>query len=109
VGDTEIETANGLVQPAIGSAIATKRSTRDEKTRSCMFDLWSLQTALTLIEDRHCRLSLACMPSTIGHVISTPQSHEGVTFGLASRQSIIASALTLAAALGSTFVTSAAA
>jgi hypothetical protein len=109
VGDTESETANGLVQPAIGSAIATKSSTRDKKTRSCMVDLWSLQTALTLIEDRHGRLSLACMPSTIGHVISTPQSHEGVTFDLASRQSISASALTLAADVGSTFVTSAAA
>jgi hypothetical protein len=45
VGETESETANGLVQPAIGSAIATKRSTRENRTRSCMVDLWSLQTA----------------------------------------------------------------
>jgi hypothetical protein len=109
VGDTEIETANGLVQPAIGSAIATKRSTRGDKTRSCMVDLWSLQTALTLSKDRHGRLSLACMPSTIGHVISAPQSHEGVTFGLASRQSISASALTLSADASVTLVMCAAA
>ncbi len=108
VGDTEIETANGLVQPAIGSAKAIRRSSRGDKTRSCMVDLWSLQTALTLIEDRHCKLSLACMPSTIGHVISAPQSHEGVTFGLASRQSISASALTLNADVYMTMVTCAA-
>ncbi len=50
VGETEIETANGLVQPAIGSAIAMRRSSRGERTRSCMVDLRSLQTALTLIE-----------------------------------------------------------
>ena len=77
VGDTEIETANGLVQPAIGSAIATKRSTRDEKTRSCMVDLWSLQTALTLMGYRRGILSLACMPSTIGHE-SMHRSHTKV-------------------------------
>jgi hypothetical protein len=69
-----------------------------------MVDLWSLQTALTLIEDRHGRLSLACMPSTIGHVISAPQSHEGVTFGSASRQSISASALTSSADVNMTMV-----
>jgi hypothetical protein len=44
VGDTEMETANGLVQPAIGSAIAMRRSTRGDRTRSCIIDLRSLQT-----------------------------------------------------------------
>ena len=44
VGDTEMETANGLVQPAIGNAIAMRRSTRGDRTRSCIVDLRSLQT-----------------------------------------------------------------
>jgi hypothetical protein len=67
--------------------------------------LRSLQTALTWNEGRHGRLSLACMPSTIGHVNSAPQSHEGVTLGLASRQSISPWALTLTAASHGTLVT----
>jgi hypothetical protein len=109
VGDTEIDTANGLVQPAIGSAIAAmRRSTRDEKTRSFMVDLWSLQTALVLITCRHGRLSLACMPLTIGHSNSTPQSHEGVTFYLASKQSIILPALAFAVVERTKMVTRAA-
>jgi hypothetical protein len=109
VGDTETETANGLVQPAIGNAIAAmRRSTRDEKTRSFMVDLWSLQTALALITCRHGRLSLACMPLTIGHSNSTLQSHEGVTFDLASKQSIILPALALAVVERTKMVTRAA-
>ncbi len=46
-GDMESETASGLEQPAMDSANAAIRSsTRDEKARSFMVDLWSLQTAL---------------------------------------------------------------
>src|SRR3984885_218596 len=109
VGDTATETANGLVQPAMVSAkAAMRRNTRDEKTRSFMVDLRSLQTALVLITCRHGRLSLACMPLTIGHSNSTPQSHEGVTFDLASKQSIIVPALALAVVERTKMVTRAA-
>jgi hypothetical protein len=38
VGEIETETANGLVQPAMGNAKAMKRSTRGDKTRSCIVD-----------------------------------------------------------------------
>jgi hypothetical protein len=47
LGLTTSESTCELVQPAIGNAIAMRRSTRDKKSRSCMVDLWSLQTALT--------------------------------------------------------------